>query len=120
MKLKKYIFLILIPLAISCNKKPENNTEAKPGNIIPKEKMVELMVDIHLVEGTTRYAYGKTTESEEYQDYLYSYVLEKHNISFEDFTNSIRYYTKDINTLADIYSEVLSELSEMQSKAKNE
>ncbi|MFC2111130.1 DUF4296 domain-containing protein [Bacteroidota bacterium] len=120
MNLKQYIFFLLIPLAVSCNKGPDNGGEAKPDNLIPKDKMVELMVDIHLVEGTTRYGYGTSYKDEEYENYLYDFVLDKHDISFEEFTTSVQYYTKDIHSMTEIYSEVLTELSEMQSKAKNE
>ena len=82
--------------------------------------MIEVLVDIHLVEGTTRYGYGKSNNDEDYRDYLFDFVLEKHDISFEDFANSIRYYTSDTYEMTEIYSEVLTELSELQSKAKNE
>ncbi len=120
MNLNKYIFLLIIPLFLSCNNSDENVVKEKPANIIPEQEMIELLVDIHLIEGTTRYGYGKSGNQEDYNNYLYEFVLEKHNISFDDFTKSISYYTRDIQRMTEIYSEVITELSELQSKVKNE
>lgn len=91
-----------------------------PDNLIPKEKMVNILVDIHLADGIF-------TNHKLRQDYVlsdstnyYDKIFEYYGYSREDFDTSVYYYSHNINEYNKIYIEVLNRLSEMEAKLKEE
>lgn len=95
---KIQIFLILLFL-VGC--KDKINYE-KPDNLISKEKMVDILYDMHLVVGTSNI---KNTHLEKNRNYM-SLVYEKYGIDSVSFAESNLYYTSEINEYEEIFEEV--------------
>ena len=82
--------------------------EPVPSNILPAEKMVEVMFDVHLVEGARNgnVILGDTNSLEDF----YHTVYTKHGISEEVFKESFFYYSAHQKAFIPIYEKVLDSL----------
>ncbi len=120
MNYKNFIYFFLIFLFVGCSKNNEPKQEINNENIISKDKMVEILVDFYLVESAIQYNTRFRINTRIFSNYYYKPILEKHKITPEDFHESIEYYSKDIDGIDEIYTEVISILSEKLSEVKNE
>ena len=115
--MKKHLisfFSVLILLAgIGCN-----NEQKK--YIIPKDDFVDILVDIHLMDGIMRQPdLRKSLTKKDTSDY-YAAILRTHNYSREQFDSTIVHYSKDIREFDEIYQDVLSNLNQMEAEAEDE
>jgi hypothetical protein len=106
-------FLILFCfLLVACS----GNDEKKiPDSVLPKEKMTEVLVDIHLLEAVLNLNAGNINK-----DNIQGIDLfKKHNITKKKFDDSYAFYTENPEILTEIYDMVLNELSKLQATAVN-
>ncbi len=90
-----HILLLLSIISCSDIDKPK-----KPDNLIPKDKMVEIIVDINLLNA----AKGINKRVlEEHHINPEKYILEKYNVDSIQFKASNNYYAYDIKTYEAIY-----------------
>lgn len=110
----KIVTLFIILTFFSCIK------EKVPQGILSKEKMVPLLVDLHLTEPlyAQRFALGLPDSTA--LDDLYLSFLKKHKVSRKQFEKSVFYYGKHPEQYKEIYNKVLDRLGEMESKIKRE
>ncbi|MFO7789061.1 MAG: DUF4296 domain-containing protein [Bacteroidota bacterium] len=109
---RKFILMFGVMLVLfACNRSREKLD--KPDNIIPKDKLVSVLVDIHKVDGLL---VSKVVDVQEYSKAaLYHSVFNKYDVDEDSFNNTIRYYTvNDIESLNEVYDEVLAVLNEEQ------
>jgi hypothetical protein len=111
------IALILISMLFisSCNPKP--NIKA-PDNLIQKEKFIDIMVDIRMIETTIRNKIGRGNDINKTTEYYYNYVFDKYNISREQFNSSLDYYSKDVKEMQEINISVVEKLTQLESEVK--
>ena len=114
--MKKSLISILLLTLFACNE------EARiiPDNVLSREKMSSIMVDIQLIEATMAVNQLKGDEARETAANNYVSVLQQHNISREEFDESFKYYAKHPELLEQIYDEMLKELSKRQAEIGNE
>jgi len=115
--MKKYFFpffAVLVLLAgTGCNNKQKKH-------VIPKDDFVDILVDIHLLDGIMRQPnFKKSLTKNDTTDY-YDAILRSHNYSREQFDSTVLYYSKDIREFDDIYQNVLSNLNQMEAEAEDE
>jgi hypothetical protein len=112
--MKKYLLLIfLLPLLFSCS---DPDVIVVPDSVLPKEKMADVMVDIHLLEATLNiHAGGNDKDLVPAKINIY----EKHQISKTQFEESYKFYTENPELLAEIYQKVLDNLSKLQAETMN-
>lgn len=93
-------------------------SEKPPADVIPKDDLVTVMIDMYLADAQAQSMI--TTDIEEAANVLpyYKHVLEKHDVTLEQFNTSIRYYGRDKNDLYAIYEEVLDSLNVRLSNLK--
>ena len=104
-------------LLISCSKKEEKI----PENILPKEKMIPIMVDVHLAEAKIQSNNLSMTDStKKIAAGYYKNVFEKNKITEQQFRESFLYYSRHLDLLNKIYEEVISELSKKQATTPNQ
>jgi len=106
------IVICLCLLIVSCNnfKKPN-----KPENLISKDKMVEIIVDMTLLSS----AKGSNKIILEVQGVLpEEYVYKRHNIDSVQFALSNEYYTFDIDEYESIYDKVSDSLTKLKTYYK--
>ncbi|MCK5839252.1 MAG: DUF4296 domain-containing protein [Bacteroidales bacterium] len=117
--MKKLIFINLIWL-LSCSSGNNEQVVAPPENIIPKDKMVELLVDVQLIEAAIKSDDTRKKDSKTYSTYYYTFLFEKYNTTKEDFIESLRYYQQNIDDFDQMYTEVIKRLSKFQSEIELE
>lgn len=112
--MKKYLILVLTVFMVACS---FNKT---PDYVIPQDDMVDIIVDIHLMDGlmSVRSIQEELTQAD--TSNYYDLIFEKYGYSRADFDTSVFYYGKNINKYDKIYEEVLNELTSLDADIKEE
>lgn len=103
-------YFALVLLATACYKydKPK-----KPKNLIPKDKMVNIIIDVRLLAS----ANGKNkTTLEENNLQSEAYIYKKYNIDSLQFALSNNYYSYYVDDYMDIYDKVKDSLGSLNDK----
>jgi hypothetical protein len=107
--IKKIAIIFLSAFLFGCT----DTEEVKiPDNIISKDKMAKVFVDMHLLEATLNLNAGNPAKKEE----LNIDVFKKHGITKEKFEESYKFYTQNPSALSEVYDIVLNELSKLQAE----
>ena len=102
------ILLAAIILPYSCI----NKKEITGNDFIPREAFVDVLVDIHLVDGITNdRKFYRRYESDSLD--LLSPILEKHNISRQKFDTTLYQYSRYPRLFDEVYNDVLMKLNIM-------
>ncbi len=118
MKMKKgVLFLILISLNLSC----KEEVVKKPKNLIEKEVMVDVMVDLALLEAIK---YQSPNALETHKINPDEYIYKKYKIDSAQFVHSNMYYASDYKEYKKMYDQINSKLlktkSLVEASIKNE
>lgn len=111
----KYILFILL-FFTSCS----SSELDIPSDIIQKEKMINVMVDVHIADAMASEQKIKDIKvsNQLKKTYLVG-VLHKHDISQQKFDNSIQFYESNVETMLDIYNEVMIKISAQEAELNN-
>ena len=104
----KYLFLILILSLLSCQ---DVNKMEKPDDLIPKDKMADVLLEMALLQGAKsadRRAFEETGLKPE------SYIWERFDIDSLQFVESSNYYAENYSEYQKIYLEVQQRLEVLQ------
>jgi len=105
--MKYLLFTVYIIVFISCESKIKYK---KPDNLIPKEQMIDLLIDMHLASATTGVRDKTDSKNRNYMTLVY----EKHQIDSARFAESNFYYISNIEDYKAIFKEVHKQLKELQ------
>lgn len=113
MKSINYILLLFVLLftAVSC----DDPVVEKPENLIKRDKMIDMMVDMHLAEATyqaRRYEDTLLTNSSS-TDFYYS-VLQDYEVPDSVFEKSYVFYASKPKDFEKMYQDVMNKLNEME------
>ncbi|AWA29011.1 DUF4296 domain-containing protein [Flavobacterium magnum] len=86
----------------------------KPDNLIPKDKMVDIIYDLSLLEAIRL---SEPTSISERKINPSTYIYEKYKVDSLQFARSDRYYANDIDGYAKMYEKVASRLESEQKKS---
>ena len=100
-------FTIIFTLVLSCT---SNTIYKKPDNLIEKELMVELIIQIQLANGARRSKNKNGVRKIEYM----SVVYKNFGIDSVRFAESNLYYSSKIDEYADIFKEVKHNLNALK------
>ena len=91
---KRIVFLIILTLLlfVGCEQKKE---ERVPADVIPREQMIDIMVDAWFMESVIHNTIKEYERLDPVSVSMYKEFFEEHNISKEQFENSIKYYMRD-------------------------
>ncbi len=113
MKRIKYIFyIVVLILFFSCESKTKYK---KPENLIPKDKMIDLLTEMHLVAGANNI---NNKNLEKNLNYM-SLVFEKYKIDSVQFNANNVYYTSNIDEYEKMFEEVERRLKKLQDSYQN-
>jgi len=114
------IFILVLFLMPGCTSKLDQ-VSPPPADLIPRDVMIDVLVDFHLYDAVLQSSTKRGDENKDYKKYfLYTSIVEKYNITREQFENSILYYQQDIEVMDAIYAEVITKLSKMKSEAEKQ
>ena len=110
--IKNLIALCICLVLVACA--DEKNTV--PENILPVQKMSEVMVDVNLLEASLGQNINTGIKVDSVNSKISFEVFKKHNITEEQYQESFDYYLQHLDSLDKIYELVLIDLSEMQAE----
>ncbi|MEZ5083871.1 MAG: DUF4296 domain-containing protein [Bacteroidales bacterium] len=118
---KKVYLVFLISLLIwGCTTKLENHPDP-PENLIHRDTMVNIIVDLRLFEAKLTFQQKKVSKTfGKYKLYLHNSVMEKYHIDRDQFDESFEYYQYDLKTLDGIYADAITRLSKIKSQVEIE
>jgi hypothetical protein len=111
---KKYFSILLIFFLVSC----EDSSNEVPSDLLSKEAMVKILIDIHLAEakvtqrGLPPDSAIKTFQKSEND------ILRKNGTKPEIFKRSYDYYIHHLQGMDDIYAAVVDSLSFREARGK--
>ncbi len=97
--MEKLIYLLLIIVFLSCQSR--TNYE-KPKDLIEKDQMIKLLIDMHIVNGVTGISKKDGSKANDYMTVLY----EKYQIDSTQFAQSNLYYISNISEYEKMFKEV--------------
>jgi phosphorylcholine metabolism protein LicD len=113
----KFYLLVPIFFFISC----KDQSIKIPKEIFPKETMISILVDIHIADAVAKEKKLKDIKlSNQLKKTYFNNVLEKHNITKEDFEKSTSFYENNIELMQEIYEKVMIVLSEKEALLNGE
>lgn len=86
---------MLILLISGCGQKKE---EQIPADVIPREQMIDIMVDAWFMESVIHNTIKEYERLEPVSVSMYKDFFEEHNITKEQFEQSIKYYMRNDET----------------------
>lgn len=101
--MKKNIVFGLMVLLFGCN----NHLVEKPKNLIDKDKMIDILYDISLLEAIKTQSINGGITTKMGNDYIYK----KYKIDSIQFVNSNKYYASDIEEYKKMFEKVKEKLN---------
>lgn len=104
------VFISVVIFFSSCSK----SAVKIPEDIIPKDSMVFIMMDVHIAEAGVKSlpADSLMINTKTYYEFIYK----KHHITEEQFQKSLRYYTYNPELLQEIYTKITEEMSKKEAE----
>jgi hypothetical protein len=113
--MRNSIILILLVILIGCRGNDQENKIQPPNHLIPRDEMISILVDIHLVEASFKTNPVRKEDPYTYSSVYYESVFKKYSITRKDFEENLKYYQQDIKDFDKMYEEVITRLSKLQS-----
>ena len=111
--MKKYFLFLSMILFFGCIHKKEKNANS---NIIPKQEMIQILVDVELAESAIAIHQNRNNNIDIYSNYYYNSIFKKYKISRKKFEESLKYYAKKGDDFNEIFTQVINILSRKQSE----
>ncbi|HLU88797.1 MAG TPA: DUF4296 domain-containing protein [Cyclobacteriaceae bacterium] len=99
------VFILVIVLGTACS------GSEKPAGLLSEDKVVEVLVDIHMAEGMVSALPIPYDSSRKIYPVLEKEIFEKHQVSDSVFMDSFEYYLRDARTMENIYSRTIDSLA---------
>ncbi len=111
MKKLTTISLLIVFAAFACSKPPVE----KPENLIGKDKLINILVDVHLAEAAlnSRRHRDSLVGKSNSADFYYS-VLQKHEVKDSVFEKSLVFYASQPRQFEKMYRQVMNQLTEIE------
>jgi hypothetical protein len=84
----------------------------------PADSMVTLLTDLHLADGEVSVLKNKEHTAGQLSSEYFEAILKKHDLTREEFEESMRYYSFHTEELDKIYEEIITNLSLKESIAR--
>jgi hypothetical protein len=113
---QKYLSLFILLLLFSCA--PVTEQQERPDSILPEEKMVNILSDMHLAEALVNATpHGGDTNTHRIIDY-YGAIYTKYDVTKEVFQSSYDYYVYHPVLLDSVYSKIIIKLSDKETRLR--
>ncbi len=121
--MKKYIGLIvwsgIISCLLSCTSDKKEVSVKIPDEVLKHGEMVKVLADFHLVESALLHKQHKLGDMQQNSMYFFSFILDKHGITQEEFNTSLKWYIYNINEYEKVYADLVAYYTQMQKDIKN-
>jgi len=100
----KYFILILLFAFVSCD------TEIRPSSIIEKNKMIDIMEEALVLETYYQSLPGNPASNKQALDSTVDLVFKKSGITKNEFEESYRFYSSDLEEFKKMQAEIMEKL----------
>ena len=114
---KIFIFSLLILILGSCYQK-QKEQDYDMTLVLSSERMTSLLTDMQLIDAAVSMKQRKGIIPEKSATPYFDNLLEEHQVSREEFEESMRYYAYHIDELHAIYEQVIVDLSKLEIELK--
>lgn len=111
--MKKIVLYSLFTFFLSCGDSAEGSISI-PDNILPKEKIAQVITDIHIAEAEI--SLNAIPDSSLKRPVYLETIFEKHQITKQQYEESLVFYIDHPAILNKIYEQVLNDMSKMQAE----
>ena len=119
MKRSSILVLLLALLFSGCYK--VNKLEVKkPANLIPENKMIDILTDMEIIQGAAIYNREHYPEYKDIKAGYYQVLYNRYHVTKSQIRSSLNYYNNKGDVMANIYDGVMSKLTEKQSVLNEE
>jgi Domain of unknown function (DUF4296) len=108
------VFILFSIIIFSCSKKNSENAVTPPSNILQKEEMKNVMIDVIIAEGCINIREAKRENTQYNTHRYYDYAFKKNFTSRDQFLKSFEYYSKETDQMDEIMNAVVEELNRKQ------
>ena len=81
-----------------------------PDSLIPREKMIRMMVDVHVLEAALVLKRNEGTEQRELASQYYRALFSRYGISRGRYESNLNFYRQDPEEFGKMYDEVIAQL----------
>jgi len=115
------LFVILGVMIFSNCTRSLKSKPNEPDDLIPRDTMVNIIADLRLMDGilVTKQRKGEHTFGD-LKYYLNNSIMNKYNITRQQFDSSFYYYERDLKVLDGIFADAITKLSLMKSEPDEE
>jgi hypothetical protein len=113
------LFAGIFMLSSCYNEYNESLTE-KPDNLIPRDTLVLIIADLEITESVIRQQNNYGLDAGDKTAAYFNMIFTKYNISKSQFDSSLAYYKGDVEVMSEIYEDVITRLSLIQSEVQME
>ena len=111
--MRKIVFYLLFIFFLCCGDPAEENVVI-PENILPREKIAQIITDIHVAEAEINLL--AISDSTLKRPIYFKEIFNKHQITQQQYEESLAFYIDHPKILNKIYEQVLNDLSKMQAE----
>lgn len=114
------LFLVMFSLfnMNACKNKAE--TEARPTVLLSEKQMIDIILDVHLVEGALNFKRNLGQSMDDQKNLYFDELFREHGISQRLFQNNLFYYNRIPKQMEGIYDSVTRRLERMQEEIEIE
>lgn len=113
------LFLLFFSL-VSCTQQLKNETPI-PDNLIPRETMIDIILDMHLYDAIVSIHQKKSAKNNVKRSvHIHNSILEKYSITREQFELSYNYYQNELKIIDELYAKAITELNKMKMEQEQE
>ena len=106
--MKKIVLLCLVFLTISC----QDSAIEKPSNLIEKDKMIDVLYDLSLLEAVKSQNIKGGISAEE----INQYIFKKYKINKKQFVASNKYYASDVEEYKKMFDQIREKIDKENKK----
>lgn len=119
--MKKTLLLCLALFSlVSCYPTHTEEWADAPEDLIQRDTMVAILVDVELAESALRQKQNFGHELSDAKEAYFVAIFKKHEVTKEQFDQSLGFYKQDLESINSIYEDVITELSKLESEIQLE
>ena len=103
---KVFLVFIISSAMFACSEATEI-----PAEFIPKDKMVQVLIDVHLAESTVSSRNMPQDSAAVLYKMYENQIFQKHGVTDSLYRKSYKWYIENVEVMDDVYEEVVDSLS---------
>jgi len=108
--MKQLLFIIILLSLGGCSR----FKDPKPADLIPQEKMIQVLVDVHVADALVEHKSGMQNPNLPLTNALYTQIYHNYGITAKQFRSSYKYYESHPVLMDNLYTQVITELSKKE------